>query len=40
MLRKITFSEKSIDLGTITLQEIETGLKEIVVTGEKNKIVY
>ena len=37
---KIKFSEKNINLGTIALQEIETGLKEIVVTGEKNKIVY
>lgn len=37
---KIYFGEQSIDLGTIALQEVETGLKEIVVTGEKNKIVY
>ena len=37
---KIAFGDKSIDLGTIALEEVETGLKEIVVTGEKNKIVY
>ena len=37
----ITFSRgKSLDLGTISLAMAETGLEEVVVTGEKSKIVY
>lgn len=31
---------KSTDLGTISLSMNETGLKEVVVTGERSKIVY
>lgn len=31
---------KSIDLGTISLSMNETGLEEVVVTGERSKIVY
>lgn len=30
----------TIDLGTIPLAMVETGLEEVVVTGEKSKIVY
>ena len=37
----ITFTRgKNIDLGTISLAMAETGLEEVVVTGEKSKIVY
>ena len=31
---------KSVDLGTVSLAMNETGLEEVVVTGEKSKIVY
>lgn len=31
---------KSIDMGTISLAMAETGLEEVVVTGEKSKIIY
>lgn len=33
-------AEQSIDLGTISLQEVEMGLEEVVVSGEKSRIVY
>ena len=37
----ITFSRgNTVDMGTIALQMAETGLEEVVVTGEKSKIVY
>lgn len=37
----ITFRRgNTVDLGTIALQMAETGLEEVVVTGEKSKIVY
>ncbi len=37
----ITFSRgNTVDVGTIALQMAETGLEEVVVTGEKSKIVY
>ena len=32
--------DKHIDMGTISLAMAETGLEEVVVTGEKSKIVY
>ena len=31
---------KSLDLGEIALQVVETGLEEVVVSGERSKIVY
>ena len=37
---KIIVTEQSIDLGTIALQEVEMGLEEVVVSGEKSHIVY
>ena len=37
----LKFSQgESIDLGEIALQVVETGLKEVVVSGERSKIVY
>lgn len=32
--------DKSLDLGTISLTPVENGLQEVVVTGERGKIVY
>ena len=38
---KLTFKQgKTIDLGTISLAMVETGLKEVVVSGEKSRVVY
>ena len=37
---KLIVAEQSIDLGTISLQEVEMGLEEVVVSGEKSRIVY
>lgn len=38
---KLSFKEEStIDMGTIRLSMVETGLKEVVVTGEKSRVVY
>lgn len=37
---KLIVAEQSIDLGTIALQEVEMGLEEVVVSGEKSRIVY
>ncbi len=31
---------KTLDVGTISLSEIETGLEEVTVTADKNKVVY
>lgn len=31
---------RSLDLGTIALTPVETGLKEVVVTGERSRVVY
>ena len=38
---KLSFKQgKSIDLGTISLAMVETGLQEVVVSGEKSRVVY
>lgn len=38
---KLSFRDnKPIDMGTISLSMVETGLKEVVVTGEKSRVVY
>ena len=38
--KPMAFGKGQVDLGTISLAMIETGLEEVVVTGEKSKIVY
>lgn len=38
--KPMQFGKESIDMGTIALAMVETGLEEVVVTGEKSKIVY
>ncbi len=37
---RLIVAEQSIDLGTISLQEVEMGLEEVMVSGEKSRIVY
>jgi len=37
---RLSVGNAPIDMGVIELQVIETGLKEVVVTGEKSRIVY
>lgn len=38
--QKLIVGEQNIDLGTISLKEVEMGLEEVVVSGEKSRIVY
>lgn len=38
---KLSFKEgQTLEMGTISLAMVETGLKEVVVTGEKSRVVY